>query len=220
MNQGDLMTSTLSVSIPTYSEKVMDKKPVTFFNVEIYNNFSKQRWTMEKRYSEFDDVQKKVFKLIKTCPQLPGKSFFSVKHPDAINKRKNQLEQFLKECVARKDIVATDDFKEFLEIEKNSPELSVNPPVLLSSYDGLPLGVRDFVYMKYENLMLIATCDMELISRFDAYLTNVNLPWEKKTEAHISVGAVFAYKVSGDTSSGYNFEKLWAKSFPKQVDCF
>jgi hypothetical protein len=140
-----------------------------------------------------------------------------LKNLEAINKRKNQLEQFLRDCVTRKDIIATEDFREFLEIDKHSPELSVNPPSLISTYDGLPLGVRDFIYLKYENLMIIATCDMELISRFDAYLTNVNLPWEKKTEAHISVGAVFAYKVTGDANSGFSFEKLWAKSFPKQV---
>lgn len=162
-------------------------------------------------------MQKKIFKLIKTCPVLPGKSFFSLKASEAINRRKNQLEVFLKDCVTRKDIIATDDFREFLEINQHSPELSVNHPTLISTYDGLPLGVRDFTYLKYENLMFIATCDMELISRFDAYLTNVNLPWEKKSDAHISVGAVFAYKVTGDVNSGFNFEKLWAKSFPKQV---
>ena len=34
---------------------------------------------------------------------------------------------------------------------------------------------------------------MKISSRFDAYLTNVNLPWKKKT--HIIVGLVFIIKI-------------------------
>jgi hypothetical protein len=58
---------------------------------------------------------------------------------------------------------------------------------------------------------------MNITSRVDAYITNVNLPWEKKSDAHISVGAVFAYKVSIDSNGSYFFDKLWAKSFPVQT---
>ena len=36
----------------------------------------------------------------------------------------------------------------------------------------------------------------EYTSRVDSYITNVNLPWEKKTEEHITVGAVFAFKLN------------------------
>jgi WD40 repeat protein len=59
---------------------------------------------------------------------------------------------------------------------------------------------------------------MNITSRVDAYITNVNLPWEKKTDQHISVGAVFAFKVIEDKRvNSYYFEKLWAKSFPEQT---
>ena len=59
---------------------------------------------------------------------------------------------------------------------------------------------------------------MKIASRLDAYVTNVNLPWEKKTEAHISVGSVFAFKVIQDKKGQtHSFEKLWAKSFPEQT---
>ena len=59
---------------------------------------------------------------------------------------------------------------------------------------------------------------MKIASRIDAYVTNVNLPWEKKTDAHISVGSVFAFKVNQNSKgSTYMFEKLWAKSFPEQT---
>ena len=59
---------------------------------------------------------------------------------------------------------------------------------------------------------------MKIASRLDAYVTNVNLPWEKKTDAHISVGSVFAFKVIEDKKGvTHLYEKLWAKSFPEQT---
>jgi hypothetical protein len=66
-------------------------------------------------------------------------------------------------------------------------------------------------------MLLIACSDMNITSRVDAYITNVNFPWEQKSEAHISVGAVFAYKVTNDSNGAYYFDKLWAKSYPVQT---
>lgn len=173
---------------------------------------------MEKRYSEFDDLFKKLSKLVNNCPMPPTKSFFKVKSYDDLTKRKNQLDQFLKGCVLRKDIVSSDIFRDFIEIEKHSPELSITGPELVSELPGLPLGIRDMIYLKYENLMLLACSDMNIASRLDAYVTNFNLPWEKKTDAHISVGAVFAFKVANNSDGTFHFDKLWAKSFPTQVN--
>ena len=59
----------------------------------------------------------------------------------------------------------------------------------------MPLGVRDFVFDEENNLLFIVCCDMKITSRVDAYITNANLPWEKKTNEHISVGALFAFRV-------------------------
>lgn len=117
----------------------------------------------------------------------------------------------------RKDITTSKLFREFIEIEKHSPELSVSGPEQISSIHDLPLGVRDMFYSKYENLLFLACSDMNISSRIDAYVTNFNLPWEKKTDAHITVGAVLAYKVILTEDGKYEFDKLWAKSFPVQV---
>ena len=176
------------------------------------------KWLVEKRYSEFFDLYNSLAKLVNNCPTPPSKSFFKMKSYDELTKRKVQLDQFLKACVIRKDIVSSDIFREFIEIEKHSPELSITGPIKVSEAPELPLGIRDMIYLKNENLMLIACSDMSITSRLDAYVTNFNLPWEKKNEAHISVGAVFAYKVINDSEGIYNFDKLWAKSFPTQVN--
>ena len=149
---------------------------------------------------------------------MPGKTLFKIKNREALENRKKQLEFFLKECAKRKDIESNEYFKNFLEIDKHSPDLSYNAPSIAYENSELPQGIRDFVFFEEANIMYIACCDMKIASRIDAYVTNVNLPWEKKTEAHISVGSVFAFKLIFDKKGIVNlYEKLWAKSFPEQT---
>ena len=211
------ISSTISLLIPSFSEKYIEKKTVTFYNIDVVNNYSRQKWQLEKRYSEFEVLHASLLKLFTNVPKIPSKSLFKVSSYEALTKRRLQLEQFLQECVQRKDIVSNENFKDFLELDKHSPELSYNTPVKISEYVDLPLGVRDFVYLKYEGVLFLVCSDMNIASRIDSYVTNVNLPWEKKTDAHISVGAVFAYKVSSDPKNAYQFDKVWAKSYPIQT---
>lgn len=76
--------------------------------------------------------------------------------------------------------------------------------------------MRDFYFYEEEQILFVVCCDMSISSRVDAYITNVNLPWEKKTDAHISVGAAMAFRVIARKNE-YIFEKMWAKSFPEQT---
>ena len=155
-------------------------------------------------------------KIVPNVPLIPGKSMFKVTAYDALTKRRLQLESFIRDCTNRKDIISNDYFKVFLELDKHSPEVAYNAPTKVYEYSELPLGVRDFYYYREKNILFVVCCDMNIASRVDAYITNVNLPWEKKTDSHISVGATFAFKVIS-TKDGYIFEKLWAKSFPEQT---
>ena len=214
----DYLQSTLQISISEFFEKYVDGKIVTFYKVEVYDNYSKENWILEKRYSEIDALHKTLSKLYPNIPPMPGKTLFKIKDRDQLEKRKKQLETFLKECANRKDIVSNESFKGFMEIDKHSPEMTFNAPTIIYENNELPLGVRDCIYFEEASILFLVCCDMNITSRVDAYITNVNLPWEKKTDQHISVGAVFAFKVIGDKKgSSYYFEKLWAKSFPEQT---
>ena len=214
----DYVASTLEISINEFFEKYIDSKTVTFYKIEIYDNYSKEKWVLEKRYSEIDLLHKTISKLYPNIPPMPGKTIFKIKNRDALEGRKKQLELFLRECAKRKDIQSNGYFKSFLEIDKHSPDLTFNPPSVVYENTELPQGVRDFFFFEEANIMYIVCCDMKIASRIDAYVTNVNLPWEKKTDAHISVGSVFAFKVVYDKKGiVHSYEKLWAKSFPEQT---
>ena len=94
-----VITSTIMVDISEFQEKYIESKVVTFYTVNVYDNFSRKKWTLSKRYSEFEALHKNLTKLIANVPTIPGKSFFKLTSTDALTKRKNHLESFLKECV-------------------------------------------------------------------------------------------------------------------------
>ena len=214
----DYLQSTLELKITEYFEKYVDGKIITFYKIQIYDNLTKESWTLDKRYSEIDFLHKTISKLYPNIPPMPGKTLFKIKNKDQLDKRKSQLETFLRECINRKDIESNESFKAFLEIDKHSPDLVYNAPTIIYENNELPLGVRDFVFFEEYSILFIVCCDMNITSRVDAYITNTNLPWEKKTNEHISVGAVFAFKViENKRGNTYMFEKLWAKSFPEQT---
>ena len=212
------MASTIEVSINEFFEKYIEGKTVTFYKIEIYDNYSKENWILEKRYSEIDQLHKTLAKLYPNIPPMPGKTLFKIKDRDQLEKRKKQLETFLKECAKRKDIESNTNFKTFLELDKHSPDLTYNAPTIIYENNDLPQGIRDFYFFEKASIMYIVCCDMKITSRLDAYVTNVNLPWEKKTDEHISVGSVFAFKIIQDKKGNIQlYEKLWAKSFPEQT---
>lgn len=60
---------------------------------------------------------------------------------------------------------------------------------------------------------------MKITSRIDSYLTNLNLPWEKKDDTYATVGALMFYRVGLRDSDGqWVFTRLWAKNFPVQTN--
>ena len=202
----DFVTSTISVSVPEFNEQYVNGKTVTFYTINIINHFSKHNWTLVKRFSEFEALYKDLTKLLTNIPTIPKKTLFKVSSYEALTKRRIELEQFMKECVNRKDILSSEPFKAFLEIEKNSPELAGNSPTIVGKLENIPLGVRDFYYSRDEGIIFMVCSDMNIISRADSKITNITLPWEKKTDSHVPVGAALCYKVQ-KLGIGFEFVK-------------
>ena len=97
----DYLFSALEIKINEFFEKYVEGKTVTFYKIEVYDNYSKETWVLEKRYSEIDFLHKTISKLYPNIPPMPGKTLFKVKDRDQLEKRKQQLETFLKECTNR-----------------------------------------------------------------------------------------------------------------------
>ena len=211
------LTAIIGITIKSFSEKYIDKKTVTFYEVEITSHINQKTWTLEKRYNEFKVLHNSLSKIYVNLPPIPGTSFFKITSQEQLNKRKVELEKFLRECVQRKDIFLNVEFRQFLELEKNAPEVIANDVTNKYDYKKLPLGVRSFIVVPNREIMLVCCSDMNIISRADSYLTNFTFPWEKRTAQQVPMGAAFIYQCKPDPKEIYTIHKIWAKSFTIQT---
>ena len=215
--EGEYVPSILQVQIVSFSEKYVNNQTETFYLLNITNTYSNKKWSLERCFPDFEALENNLSEIIPNPPLIEGKTLFKVSAYGELNKRQLELQSFINTCLVRKDIMSNTFFTEFLEIEHNAPELVYNKQTCLSQFDDLPLSVKRFIYLDKEGILFVICSDTNLTSRMDAYITNLNLPWEQKNDTHISVGCFFAFKVIYDSAKGFKFEKVFAKSFPEQT---
>ena len=211
------LTAIIGITIKSFSEKYIDKKLVTFYEIETTSHITQNSWILERRYNEFKALHTSLSKLFVNIPPIPGTSFFKITSEEQLNKRKNELEKFLRECVQRKDVFLNTEFRQFLELEKNAPEVVANDVSIKYDYKKLPLGVRSFIVVPNKEIMCVCCSDMNIISRADSMLSNFSFPWEKKKNSQVPLGAAFIYQCKPDPKEIYTIHKIWAKSFPIQT---
>jgi WD40 repeat protein len=211
------LTSLLGIKIANFSEKYIDKKTVTYYSIEITSNITKKTWKIEKRYSEFKSLHDTLNKMYPNLPSIPKATFFKVKSIEALTKRQELLEKFLRSCIQRRDILLNDNFKQFLDLYKNAPEIIGNEPKKIYDYHKLPLGVRNFLVIPSREIMLVCCSEMNIISRADSTLSNITFPWEKKKDDKVPLGAAFIYQCKPDEKEIYIIHKIWAQPFEFQT---
>ena len=211
------LTAIIGISIKSFNEKYIDKKTVTFYDIEVTNHLTKNSWIIQKRFNDFKTLHSNLLKLYPNLPQIPSSTFFKVSSEQLLNKRKTDLEIFLRECVQRKEIFLNTEFSEFLEIKKNAPEVLANDVTMVYDYTKLPLGCRNFIIIPHREIMCVCCSDMNIVSRADSMLSNFKLPWENANKKHVPLGAAFIYQCKPDPKEIYKIHKIWAKSFPVQT---
>jgi WD40 repeat protein len=210
------LTAIIGISIKSFSEKYIDKKTVTFYEVEVTSHITQKTWICSRRYNEFKTLHASLSKIYVNLPAIPGTSFFKITSEDQLNKRKVELEKFLRECVQRKDIFLNTEFRTFLELEKNAPEVIANDVKNKYDYKKLVLGVRSFIVVPNREIMCVCCSDMNIISRADSMISNFTFT-KKKDNSHIPLGAAFIYQCKPSKKEIYTIHKIWAKSFPIQT---
>ena len=210
----EYLTSALSIQIIEYTEKHIDNSPVIFYRIKVIDHFSNNNWIIEKRYNDFVSLQKKLIQNYQDVPKLPGKTFFRVSEFADIKKRKDGLQKFLRTCIERKDILANEDFKIFLELPKNSPELCGNSPDLLGSFT-LPQGVRDIVYLPNESIILLCTAEMSVIERAETTMKNTIINPDEITNP---LGHAYIYSLE-DNKGDFIFREIWRRKFKPRTRC-
>ena len=207
----------IGLTVESYSDKMVDSKSVTFYNCRVTSRISQKDWLIEKRYSEFKKLHDSLSKIFPRLPSIPGTTIFKVTSPEALKKRQKALQAFLQNCIQRRDILQHKLFKQFLELEKNAPEIVANDIQLIYDYKKLPLGVRNFLVVPHRGIMLVCCSEMNIILRSNALLTNISLGFSKKDDDKAPNGAAFIYQCEPSKEEIYAIHKIWAKPFPIQT---
>ena len=211
------LTAILGVTVQSFSEKYIQGKTATFYLVELISHITQKTWTIEKRYSEFKTIYDKLKKIFPRIPSIPGKTFTKLTSEQGLNKRKDLLQIFLRDCVQRRDILQNLDFQKFLELDKYAPEIVGNNVTQIYDYKKCPFGIRNFIVVPHREIMLVCCSNMNIISRTNVTLANLTLGVKKSEDNQIPMGAAFIYQCKPDKKEIYIIHKIWAKPFPVQT---
>ncbi|CAD8088886.1 unnamed protein product [Paramecium sonneborni] len=216
------MDSNSPISASIISHRSDPNDDAIYYMIQVKNKTS-DVWQLEKRFSQFEDLAKKLKVLFgEQLPSLPKKKYITFlvgKTPEDIEKRKAGLDEFIQNLASRQEVVASEPLKQFLEIERNAKEIIVNPPKLIFEFKGFLHGIRDFTISSEQGLMFVITSDCSVINRLDAYLTNMKAPWEseKGDQALIPVGCVECWL----QQENGEFQRLWVKMYNSQaITCY
>jgi len=129
------------------------------------------------------------------------------------------LQEYVRGLAKRSDLRTDPFFRDFFELDLHNSNTICYSPIKITELGELPLGIRDFHYINDKGLLFLALSDMKITSRLDSYLTNVSMPWEKKNDTYVTVGALLFYRVGLREKDGeWVFTRLWAKNYPVQTN--
>ena len=72
------VTATMTIDVPSFTERKDGASNVVFYNVVIGFQKNNKSWTLQKRYSEFDALDKNLKDIHPNMPTLPGKTLFKL----------------------------------------------------------------------------------------------------------------------------------------------
>ena len=176
------VNSILQINVASFEEKYINNKTETVYTINIRNLYNNKKWTLEKTYRDVELLSSELSKLL---PQVPPFSSFSLfKSATAYNtiiERRDEINDFLNECISRKDIISHKAFYEFIEIDKHFKEYIYNSPELVDIIDNSPLSVNETQYLENENILFTLLSDFNFTARVDSFIKNTEiLRWNKE----------------------------------------
>ena len=176
------VSSILQLNVVSFEEKYINNKTETVYTINIRNLYYNKKWTLEKTYRDVELLSSELSKLL---PQVPSFSSFSLfKSATAYNtiiERRDEINDFLNECISRKDIISHKAFYEFIEIDKHFKEYIYNSPELVDVIDNSPLSVNETQYLENENILFTLLSDFNFTARVDSFIKNTEiLRWNKE----------------------------------------
>ena len=171
------VNSILQINVASFEEKYVNNKSETFYTINIRNLYNNKKWTIEKTYKDFELLNSELSKVL---PQVPSFSSFnnlfkSSRSYNTIVERKEEINDYLNECISRKDIISNKTFYEFIQMDKNFPEYIYNSPELIDLIESAPLSVKEIQYLEKENILFTLLSDFNIITKVGNFVKNNDL---------------------------------------------
>ena len=176
------VSSILQLNVVSFEEKFINNKPETVYTINIRNLYNNKKWTLEKTYRDVELLSSELSKLLPQVPSFSSFSLFkSATSYNTIIERRDEINDFLNECISRKDIISHKAFYEFIEIDKHFKEYIYNSPELVDIIDNSPLSVNELQYLENENILFTLLSDFNFTTRVDSFIKNTEvLNWKKE----------------------------------------
>lgn len=113
MEKRDSTLIPIHFTIPKFTEKVVGKI-VVFYQTVV--QMGKQIWQIEKRYSQYDDLNLMLSKKYANLPRFPGKGFFKL-NDEACEQRRKDLQEYVRGLAVRSDLRTDPFFRDFFELD-------------------------------------------------------------------------------------------------------
>ena len=218
-------------TITTITPKILGqemKENIEFYKINIADNYHKKSWIIEKDSSDFIMLYNKLSLSYCEVPPLPPKNILNLFDAESVNSKKEIYQHFLSICVNRKDLYSTLEFKNFIELKNNTPELFGNEPTLFSSIEFLPESITDIKYMEFNlekiSLLIISTAEMGVkdIKTNEEFLNFIN-PKHNSNENIVNnsniLGMTMIFQIIKNEGGNYDFIQIWQRKFKTRNTC-
>lgn len=209
------------VMILSYAKEWVNGKEVVFYNIDL--KMGSAEWKVSRRYKDFEKLHEELKKNNGRIPDLPSKSILPLNKQEDIEQRRLGLEKYLQYLLPRLDIYSNPSFHEFTDLEENAEQKITAGINMHGRIPHLLLGFRDVHIGENRAYFFAATADSNTTSRFDAFFSNVSLPWEKKVlsneGATWAVGSIEFYVKQSMKREEYVYEQQWIQKFKSQMFC-
>ncbi|KAL4461449.1 hypothetical protein ABPG74_016073 [Tetrahymena malaccensis] len=198
-----------TLELITLDTKQNDK---VYYTLEMELKDRRVKWRIEKRFSDFETLHLDLSKTTIELPYLPPKSLFKLQQQD-LQKRKSDLQKYLKSLVVRPDILQNEIFQEFLELNKYGTVPKQVNYRQLGSISGFSMKVRDIHYEESQGIIFVLIGDNDLKTKVGGFLSSL-LGTNKKGDP---CGRLICLRAKNQYT--FDFNKLWHIDFYSHPQC-
>ena len=200
-----------SLTIISYKEKCFERKSDIYYNIQITDNFLKTTWEIDKTITDFHKLYEALFLLHANIPLIPKKTSFTITSLHILDKRKYELQSFLRFCFNRKDILLNNDFLNFVEMPLKNQKFIIKT-ITKEEEKHFDLAVTNFLFIKNKGILIILCANTDFISDDEMNLGNILLIRNNFSGEKTSLSYAFIYMYKEENKK-LIINKLWEKPF-------